>query len=105
MADAAEALLAAEVEPFPLTADLVHMLFHLRLPTVNYIPVGLVLQVRDAWITKVRAVPQQPRDDATWVRLLLFWHCVFSTFRPVRASERRASAREPCQRSQITHFL
>ena len=82
MADAAESLLAAEVEPFPLTADLVHMLFQLRLPTVSYIPVGLELQVRDAWIAEVQAVTQHPRDETKWVRLLLFCIAFSAPFDP-----------------------
>ena len=56
MTESVKPLLAAEVEPFPLIGDLVHMLLQLRLPTVTHILVGLELPVCDAWIAEVQAV-------------------------------------------------
>ena len=105
MAHHAPDLLPAEVEPFPLTADILHILFQLRIPTVGRIPTGLELQVRDAWIAEVQAVTQQPSDSESWVRLLLFWTCVLNTFQPTRAFERREATRNMYQRRQISHFL
>ena len=37
----AEELLPAEVEPFPLSADVLHMTFHLQIWTLSKIPSGL----------------------------------------------------------------
>ena len=51
----------AEVQPFPLTVDLLHILFQLPTPTLLRIPSGLELQVRDAWIAEVQGVPPTPR--------------------------------------------
>ena len=105
MAHIADDLLPAEVEPFPLTLEILHMVFQLRIPTVNRIPTGLELQVRDAWIGEVQAVINKPDDSESWVRLLLFWPCVLNTFVPTRACERREATRILCQRRQSSHFL
>ena len=105
MGDEADDLLPTEVDPFPLTVEILHMVFQLRIPTVSRIPTGLELQVRDAWIAEVQAVIDKPDDTERWVRLLLFWTCVMNTFVPSRACERRESMRTQCQRRQTSHFL
>ena len=56
MAQAIRELLPVEEEPFPLTVDTFHMIFHLGIPTVHMIPTGLELLVRDAPVAEVHGV-------------------------------------------------
>ena len=105
MPQEAEALLRAEVEPFPLTADILHLCFQLQITTIPRIPSGPDLLLRDAWIEEVVSVTQRPRDVGRWVRLLVFWICVLPTYQPTCACERRELTRNSCQRRQIEHFL
>ena len=105
MANAVDDLLPSEVEPFPLTTEILHMVFQLRIPTTSRIPSGLELTVRDAWVAEVQAVTRHPDEPERWVRLLLFWICVLNTFQPTRACERRQVTRTLCQRRQSSHFL
>ena len=105
MSQAADALPPREVEPFPLTAEILHMCFQLHTPTLPRIPFGLELQVRDAWIAEVQAVTLHPHDVERWVRLLAIWLCVLPTYQPSCARDRRASTRALCERQQVEQSL
>ena len=95
----------AEVEPFPLTAKLLHIIFQLLTLTLPMIMSGLELQVRDAWIADIQAVTQHPDDTENWVCLLAFWICVLPLYQPTCARERRASTRALFERKQVEQLL
>ena len=69
------------------------------------IPPGLELPFRDAWAAELEAVIECPTEEQRWVRLLLFWICTASAFRPTCAANRRSSCRSLCERRQLCHFL
>ena len=78
-------VLLVEVEPFPFTPEILHMVFQLRIPTVSRVPTRSELYVCDAWIAEVKLFITKPDDTETSLRFLLFYTCILNMFQPTRA--------------------